>query len=131
MTPADRAMGELRNLARNFPHEGRRLLILRPVAAVEGTVLDGFGQMGDGQVLGALEIRDGAGHFEDAVMGARGEALLLHGALKQAFGVGAEFAMGTNLARGHLRVGINFLAGFSEALPLVFAGGHHAVANLG
>jgi hypothetical protein len=103
---------------------------LCPVAAVERAVLDGFGQMGDGQVLGAFEVGDGAGHFEDAIVRARGEALLLHGALQQALGIGAQFAVGANLARGHLRVGVDFFAGLSEALPLALARGHHAVANL-
>ncbi len=81
-----------------------------PVAAVEGPVLDGFGEVGDGEVLGAFEIGDGAGDFEDAIVGAGGEALLLHGALEQPLGVGAELAVGANLARGHLRVGVDFFA---------------------
>jgi hypothetical protein len=54
----------------------------RPVAAVQRAVLDGLGQMRNGQVLGSFEIRDGAGYFEDAVMSAGGQALLLHGALQ-------------------------------------------------
>jgi hypothetical protein len=39
---------------------------------------------------GAFKVGDGAGHFENAVVGAGGEALLLHGALEQALGVGAN-----------------------------------------
>ena len=61
--------------------------------------------------LGAFEVGDGAGHFKDAVVGAGGEALLLHGALEKPLGVGAEFAVGANLARGHLRVGVDFFSG--------------------
>ena len=63
--------------------------------------------------VGAGEIGDGARHLEDAVVRAGGEALLLHGALEEAFGVGAELAMGADLAGGHLRVGADFLAGSS------------------
>lgn len=68
--------------------------------------------------------------LEDAVVRPRGEALLLHGLLQKPLGIGAELAMGANLARRHLRVGVDFLAGLFEALPLVFAGGHYPVANL-
>ncbi len=76
-----------------------------PVAAVEGAVLDGLGEVGDGKMFRAFQVGDGAGNFEDAVVGAGGEALLLHGAFEQAFGVGAEFAVGADLAGGHLGVG--------------------------
>ena len=65
------------------------------------------------EVLGAFKVGDGAGHFEDAVVGAGGEALLLHGALEQALGVGAQLAVGADLAGGHLRVGVDFLAELS------------------
>ncbi len=58
----------------------------------------------------AFQIGDGARHFQNAVVGARGEALLLHGALQQALGVGAEFAVGANLPGVHLRVGVDFFA---------------------
>ena len=64
-------------------------------------------------------------------MGAGGQALLLHGALQQALGVGAQFAVGANLAGGHLRVGVDFLADFLNRCALAFAGGQHAGANLG
>ena len=58
----------------------------------------------------AFKIRDGSGHLENAIVGASGEALLLHGALQQTFGVGAQLAVGANLAGGHLRVGVDFFA---------------------
>ena len=104
--------------------------LLRPVAAVQSAVLDGFGKMGHGQVLSAFEVRNCASNFEDAVVSPRGEALLLHGPLQEPLGIGAELAMGANLARCHLRVGVDFFTGLFEASPLVLAGGHHAVANL-
>ena len=50
------------------------------------------------------EVGDGAGDLEDAVVGAGGEALLLHGALEQALGVGGELAEGADLLGGHLRI---------------------------
>ena len=64
----------------------------------------------------AFEVRDGAGYFKDAVVGAGGEALLLHGPLEKPFGVGAQLAVGANLAGGHLGVGVDFFAGLPEAL---------------
>ena len=44
------------------------------VAAVEGAVLDGFGDVLDGDVRLAAEVGDGAGDLEDAVVGAGAEA---------------------------------------------------------
>src|SRR5271157_4212790 len=102
-----------------------------PVAAVEGPILDGLGEVGYGEVLDAFEVGDGTRDFEDAVVGAGGESLLLHGALEEALGVGAQLAVGANLAGGHLRVGVDLLAEFSKSLPLAFAGSKHTGANLG
>src|SRR5208337_2077934 len=102
----------------------------RPIAAVEGAVLDGLSQVSDREMLDAFQIRDGPGDFENAVVGARGQSLLLHGALQQALGVFAQFAIGTNLAGGHLGVGIDFFARFAESRALSFAGSQYARANL-
>ena len=41
-----------------------------PVAAVQGSVLNGFGDVFDGDVGFGGEVGDGAGDFEDAVVGA-------------------------------------------------------------
>ena len=60
----------------------REFLALGPVTSIERAVLDGFGQVRHGQALGAFKVGDGAGNLEDAVVGARGESLLLHGALE-------------------------------------------------
>ena len=93
--------------------------------------MDGFCEVGDGEVFCAFEVGDGAGDFEDAIVGARGETLLLHGTLEKALGIGAELAVGANLAGSHLRVGIDFFTGFAEAHTLLLACGHYAVSNLG
>src|ERR1019366_10569068 len=98
---------------------------LGPVAAVQGAVLDGFGNVADGDVGLGGEVGDGAGDFEDAIMGAGGEALLLHGALQQALGVGGELAEGADLLGVHLRVGEDGLgvgAGSALAADGVAAG---------
>ena len=86
--------------------------------------------MSYGQMLGAFQIRDCPRYLENAVVGARGQALLLHGPLQEVLGLGAQLTMGANLARGHLRVGVYLLAGFPEALALALAGSHHPAANL-
>ena len=117
-----------------------------PVAAVQSAVLDGFGDVLDGDIRFGGEVGDGAGDFEDAVVGAGAEALLLHGALEQAFGVGGELAEGANLLSVHLGVGEDRLGrgaggGFGasrfavgregEAGVLALAGGEDASADLG
>ena len=111
-----------------------------PVAAVERAVLNGLGEVGDGDGGGAFEVGDGAGYLEDAVVGAGGEALLLHGALEQAFGVGGELAEGADLLGGHLGVGEDGATGLAgdgagggleEAVVLELAGGEDAGADLG
>ena len=38
--------------------------------------MDGFGEVGDGEVFRAFKVGDGAGDFEDAVVGAGGKTLL-------------------------------------------------------
>ena len=57
-------------------------LLSGPVTAVESAVLDGLGQMSDGKAWRAFEIGYGSGDFEYAVVGAGGQALLLHGAFQ-------------------------------------------------
>ena len=122
-------------------------VVLGPVAAVEGAVLDGFGDVGDGDGGGGFEVGDGAGDFEDAVVGAGAEALLLHGALEEAFGVGGELAEGADLLGRHLGVGEDGAARgaraeslgarwvadsvLEEAGVLELAGGEDAGADLG
>src|SRR6185437_2035874 len=109
---------------------GRRGCASRPVAAVERTVLNGFSEMGDGELLGGFEVGDRAGDLENAVVSAGRESLLLHGTLEQAFGVCTQLAVGADLARGHLRVRVDLFAVLLEALTLALAGSHHAGANL-
>src|ERR1035438_6866274 len=120
----------IKQIDATIPPGGPPCDLSSPIAAVQSAVLNGLGQVSHGQMLGALQIRDGPRNFEDAVVGAGGQALLLHGPLQQALGIGAQFAVGANLARSHLRVSENLFAGLFEALPLPFASGHHPVANL-
>lgn len=106
-------------------------MALSPVTAVQSAVLDRLSKMGNGKPFGAFEIGDGACHFKDTVVSAGREALLLHGAFKQAFGIGAKFAVHSNLACRHLGVGEDLFAGNLEPGSLAVASSHHAGANLG
>ena len=72
--------------------------------------MDGFGDVFGFDGGGVFDVGDGAGDFEDAVVGAGAEALLGHGAFEQAFAVGGEFAEGADVARVHLRVAVELLA---------------------
>jgi len=72
--------------------------VLTPSSCGRGCGIGWLCQVGDGQVLGTFEIGNGPSDLENAVVGARGQALLLHGALQQALGVLAQFAVGANLA---------------------------------
>jgi hypothetical protein len=56
-----------------------------PELAVERSVLDGFRDMRWMNVGIASETGDGAGSFEEAVVGAGGEAKLLNGGKEQRF----------------------------------------------
>src|SRR5215212_11110477 len=66
------------------------------------------------------EVRDGAGHLEDAVVGAGGEAEAFDGGEEEAFGRGVELAVFAELAGGHVRVG------FAETVALDLASRFHA-----
>jgi hypothetical protein len=108
-----------------------------PVTAIQGAVLDGFSKVLDGDVRGAFQVGNSAGDFQDAVMSAGGEPLLLHGALQQALGVGGKLAESANLLGGHLRIredlGLarGFDGGMSKPFVLPLAGSENAGANLG
>jgi hypothetical protein len=102
-----------------------------PVTAVEGAVLDGFGDVRDGERGLSFEVGDGTGDFKDAVVGAGGEALLLHGAFEKLLGVRAQLAEGANLAGAHLCVGIDLFFCAGEPLALQLACIKDASADAG
>src|SRR5580658_4547667 len=83
----------------------------RPVRAVKTAILYRFGNVFRLEARGVFEVGDGAGYFQDAVVGAGAEALLGHGAFEQAFAVSGEFAVDADVAGVHLRVAVKLLAG--------------------
>ena len=81
-------------------------------------------------VFGAGEVGDGAGDFEDAVVGAGGEVHLLHGLFEVDLGFGIERAVFADLFRAHRGVGVDAFAG-GEAEALDVAGFGDAGADGG
>ena len=60
-------------------------LTLRPIIAIQTAILDGFGEVLGGDGGGMIEVGDGAGDLEDAVVGAGGEAHAADGHFEGAF----------------------------------------------
>ena len=75
-----------------------------PVIAVEAAVLDGFGEVLGGDGGGFIEVGDGAGNFEDAVVGAGGEAHASDGHFEGALAGIVESADFADIAGGHAGV---------------------------
>lgn len=69
--------------------------------SVKGTIADGLGNMIGVNCFDAFQIRDRAAYFEDAVVGAGGEADALHGALEHALALGIYLAMNSDHPRSH------------------------------
>ena len=98
--------------------------------AVEVAVGDGFHDVVVEDVGAGLEVCDGAGDFEDAVVGPRGHVHAVHGVAKlfQAGGVG--LGVFVEQGRGHLGVAVD--AGFVlETALLEHPGGDDALADGG
>ena len=87
-----------------------------PELPVEGAVLDGFGDMGDLNVVHSTKIGDGAGNFKQAVVGEGGEAELLNGRPKQRFDRVGGGPPGANLLWPHLRVAVDRSPGLGRTV---------------
>src|SRR5439155_15844764 len=102
--------------------------MLRPVATVEGPVLDGFGDVRGADGLGTLEVGDGARDFQNTVVGAGAQTQAGHGVFEQAFAVGRNIAILADLSRAHLGVAVNLFT--LVELELAAQGRHHPRADL-
>src|SRR5207249_12303807 len=109
----------------SYPDSSQKML--RPVAAVEGPVLDGFGDVRGADGLGALDVGNGARDFQNAVVGAGAQTQAGHGVFEQAFALGRNIAIFADLSRAHLRVAVNLFT--LVALELAAPGRHHPRAN--
>src|SRR5687767_13960661 len=107
----------------------RRRAACRSCAAVETTVLDGFGDVLGGDVVRFSEVGDGARHLQDAVVAAGGEAESGHREAEELRRVGGDGAPSPRLSSGHPRV--DAYVGAREAPGLAGARGLHALADRG
>jgi len=91
--------------------------------------LDGFAQVLGFDRGGGFEIGDGARYFQDAVVGAGGEAEALDGVFEEFFAVRGNRAMFADELRGHLGVGVEFFLR-AVAVELDGAGAQDAEGSL-
>src|SRR5690348_5134566 len=77
-------------------HKSEQTPIFRspPQLAVEGAELDGLRDVVRGNLFAAAQVGDGAGNFQDAVVGAGAEVVFRHGQLQQLAGRLIQFAKG-------------------------------------
>ncbi len=78
-------------------------------------------------LFAGIQVGDGAGEFQDAVVGAGGEVQLVDGGAQQGLDVFAQRAELAQVAGAHLGVVDDGSAG--EATALEVAGAHHALGT--
>ena len=94
---------------------------------IQAAVLDGLEEVGRFDAIGSRKVGDGAGDFENAVVGTGGERELLHRLLEEVAEGRVDHAGGADLRVSHAGVGRGARAG--EASELAFARGLHAGAD--
>ena len=99
-----------------------------PVGAVEVAVADGFGQVGRPDVGAAVEVGNGAGHAEDAVVGAGREVEALHGRVQALLAGVVHDGMFADEGARHLCVAVDARVG-SVALGLNLPCPYHPFAD--
>src|SRR6185369_3529453 len=97
------------------------MAILNPVRPIQRPVLYRLGNVLALNLWAAFHIRNRPRDFQDPVMRAGAESLLLHRAFQHALTVSTQIAIGADLARAHLRVGIVALTGGGKAIELDLA----------
>ena len=104
--------------------------LLPPIFPVEAAILNRLRQVAHLDALGAFQVGDGAGNFQDAVVGTGGEAEPLHGGLQdgEAGGVGHGELM--QQLGVHLGVAMDALVD-GEPLRLHLTGGDDPLAHGG
>src|SRR6266705_1687617 len=97
-----------------------------PIRAVQGAVLDGFAQVPRLNARLTVQVRDGPGDLQDAVMRPRRKPEAGDGVFQQLFAFGRNDAVLSNHLRHHLRVCVSLLLAV-EPLELSVARGDHAL----
>ncbi len=98
-----------------------------PVGAIEGAVLDGFGNVAGLDFLDTLEVGHGAGDAQDAVVSARGQAEARDRIFHLLLALGVELAESAQGARRHLSIAVQ-PEGF-QAPGLDLPGSDYALPN--
>ena len=93
----------------------------RPVGAVERAVLDCFAEVLGLDVGGVVEVGDGAGDFQDAVVGAGGKAEARDGALEEFFTIGGNGAVLADECEGAFARWSRFFRRRSERVEVLAA----------
>jgi hypothetical protein len=111
-------------------HLGGIAIRSSPQLAIQCAEADGFANVIGGDAIGAFEVGDGTGDFEDAILGAGAEVVFGHGGLEHGERRFVQRAVGLEFARAHTRI-----AGDSgsvlEPLLLDVARGDDPFANRG
>ena len=105
-------------------HWMRKISQIEVIAAVEVAIGDGFVDVVLLDGGGGFEVGDGAGHLEDAVVGAGTHVEALHGVAQLLKAGGVGLGPLVEQRRGHLGVAVH-TAHVLETLRLYLAGGHH------
>src|SRR5688572_23764584 len=92
------------------PLSRKCLRLSRPICPVQRAVAHRFRHVRWTDVFAAFEIRNGAADFQDAIVGAGGEAETLHRALEHLFALRVDLAVHADHARCHAGVAENAFA---------------------
>src|SRR6267378_1071540 len=99
-----------------------------PVGAVQRSVLDRFAEMPWLYASSTVQVRDGTGYLQDAVMGPRGKPEPSDGVFQQLFTFSRDCAMLADHLRHHLGIRVSlFLA--SKPFELSIPRGDHALPD--
>ena len=101
---------------------------LSPVASIQVSVSNGFRNMSGTHFFAAVEVGDGAGHFQNTVVGAGGEFQTFHAHAQQLQRLCIGFCVVVYHALGHLGVAVHATDVF-EALFLHAAGFDDTLAD--
>src|SRR5690349_13226476 len=94
----------LRNTRRWQPKVTTLQVLLCPMTPIQRTVLNRLSDVLGQDLCCPFQVCYRPSYFEDSIVRAGAEPLLLHGAFEQPFAVTGEFAVRANLAGAHLRV---------------------------
>ena len=113
--------------AAGFKKRRLRLYNSCPEIAIQRPVLDRFADVVGLNGWSCIQVGDGAGHFQDAVVGAGAEVQFGHRHFDEVLSGFVELAVGLEMTRGHPGIAGDFT--FPETFALDGARGLHAFAD--